>query len=68
VPIVGSVCMDMLTIDVTGLTVAPGDPVVFIGPQGDEEITAREMAATIGGIPWEVLCRLGSRIARRYDK
>ena len=66
VPIVGSVCMDMLTIDVTGLNVAPGDEVVFIGPQGDEEITAREMAATIGGIPWEVLCRLGSRIARKY--
>jgi alanine racemase len=58
--------MDMLTIDVTGLDVSPGDEVVFIGRQGGEEITAREMAATIGGIPWEVLCRLGSRIARRY--
>ncbi len=67
VPIVGSVCMDMLTVDVTGLDVSPGDEVVFIGRQGDEEITAREMAATIGGIPWEILCRLGARIARRYD-
>lgn len=67
VPIVGSVCMDMLMLDVTGLDVSPGDEVVFIGRQRDDEITAREMAATIGGIPWEVLCRLGSRIVRRYS-
>ena len=66
VPIVGSVCMDMITIDVTGLDVSPGDDVVLIGRQGDDEITAREMAATIGTIPWEVVCRLGARIERRY--
>jgi alanine racemase len=66
VPIVGAVCMDMLMIDVTGLDVSPGDEVVFIGRQGDDEITAREMAASIGTIPWEVVCRLGARIERRY--
>ena len=65
-PIVGSVCMDMIMIDVTGLDVAPGDEVVIIGRQGNEEITARETAAAIGAIPWEVVCRLGSRIERRY--
>jgi alanine racemase len=58
--------MDMMMIDVTGLDVSPGDPVVLIGRQGTETITAREMAAAIGAIPWEVLCRLGSRIERRY--
>jgi alanine racemase len=66
VPVVGSVCMDMLMIDVTGLDVSPGDEVVIIGAQGGEEITAREMAAAIGTIPWEVVCRLGSRIERKY--
>jgi alanine racemase len=66
VPIVGSVCMDMITIDVTGLDVSPGDHVVLIGRQDREEITAREVAAAIGTIPWEVLCRLGARIERRY--
>ena len=65
-PIVGSVCMDMIMIDVTGLDVSPGDEVVLIGRQGDETITAREVAATIGTIPWEVVCRLGSRIARTF--
>lgn len=67
VPIVGSVCMDMLTVDVTGLDVSPGDEVVFIGRQNEDEITAREMAAAIGAIPWEIVCRLGSRIERQYE-
>jgi alanine racemase len=66
VPIVGSICMDMLMIDVTGLDLSPGDEVVIIGRQGDQEISAREMAAAIGTIPWEVVCRLGARIERRY--
>ncbi len=34
-PIVGSVCMDMLMADVTGLDVSPGDEVVIIGAQGE---------------------------------
>lgn len=67
VPIVGSVCMDMLTVDVTGLDVSPGDEVVLIGQQEGAEITAREMAASIGAIPWEIVCRLGSRIERQYE-
>jgi alanine racemase len=58
--------MDMSVIDVTGLDVSPGDEVVIIGRQGDDEITARETAAAIGTIPWEVVCRIGARIERRY--
>ena len=69
-PIVGSVCMDMITIDVTGLTgdqaVQTGDEVVIIGPQGNDRIDVREMAATIGTIPYEILCRIGARIERVY--
>ena len=58
--------MDMIMIDVTGTDVSPGDEVTLIGRQGDDEITASEMAAAIGTIPWEVVCRLGARIERRY--
>jgi alanine racemase len=65
---VGSVCMDMVTIDVTGLTAAPGDDVVFIGRQGADEITVADMAAWIGTIPYEVWCRIGSRIKRVYNR
>lgn len=66
-PVVGSVCMDMATIDVTGTDVAPGDEVVIIGEQGTESIGVREMAAAIGTIPYELLCRVGSRIERVYS-
>ena len=66
-PIVGSVCMDMTMIDVTGTDVAPGDEVVIVGEQGRESIGVREVAASIGTIPYELLCRVGSRIERLYS-
>ena len=65
-PIVGSVNMDMLMADVTGLDVSPGDDVVIIGSQGEDRIDVREMASQIGTIPYEILCRIGSRIERVY--
>jgi len=65
-PIVGSICMDMLMADVTGSEVSPGDEVVVIGAQGRDAIDVREMAAAIGTIPWEIVCRVGSRIERVY--
>src|SRR5690606_29073154 len=70
VPIVGAVSMDMITVDVTGLeSVQPGDEVVMLGRQGPEswqQIDAREVAAATGTIPWEIVCRLGTRIERQY--
>ena len=66
-PIVGAVSMDMLTVDVTGLPVQPGDEVVITGRQGDEEITVGEMARWVGTIPYELLCRVGARVARIYQ-
>jgi alanine racemase len=63
-PVVGSVCMDATMLDVTGMDVAPGDEVVIIGEQGSESITVREIAAAIGTIPYELLCRVGARIQR----
>jgi alanine racemase len=65
-PIIGSVCMDMLMANVSGLDVSPGDDVVIIGEQGGDRIGVREMAAQIGTIPYELLCRIGSRIERVY--
>jgi alanine racemase len=70
-PIVGAVSMDMITVDVTSLgDVQPGDEVVLLGRQGSEswqQIDAREIAAALGTIPWEIVCRLGTRIERQYD-
>jgi alanine racemase len=66
-PIVGSVCMDMLMLDVTGFGAAPGDEVVFTGRQGDEEITVAQMARWAGTIPYDLLCRVGHRVERVYS-
>ncbi len=66
VPVIGSVCMDMTTIDVTGLDVSPGDEVVIVGQQEGDDIGIREIAASLGTIPYELLCRVGTRIERQY--
>jgi len=67
-PIVGSVCMDMIMVDVTDLEVHTGDAVVVLGQQDGEVMDVREMASVVGTIPWEVLCRVGTRIERVYDR
>lgn len=66
-PIVGRVCMDMLMVDVTDIPdVRQGGVATFIGPDGDEEIRAEDVAAACGTISHELLCRLDPRVERIY--
>lgn len=66
--IIGLVCMDMVMIDITDIPgVIVGDEVVLIGRQGQEQITATEMATWMGTIPYEVLCSIGPRVPRLYS-
>ena len=68
-PIVGTVSMDNLTIDLgPEPAVEPGDPVVLIGSQGDEEITAEQLAAALGTINYEVTCGISARVPREYRR
>lgn len=61
--IIGRICMDQLTIDVTDIEgVKPGDVVTLIGRDGNESITAEEVADIGGTITNELLCRMGSRL------
>ncbi len=66
VPLAGSVTMDMTLLDVTDTGAELGEEVVLLGRQGDEEVTATELAAHAGTISWEILCHLGLRLPRRY--
>ena len=71
VPVVGAVSMDMIFVDLTDLAAAGeevgvGEEVVLLGRQGEGLITATELAAAAGTIPWELLCLLGLRLPRRY--
>ena len=66
-PIVGRVCMDQTTVDVTAVPgAAPGDPVTFIGRDGDEEIGAEEVAARSFTISYEILSSIPRRVERVY--
>ncbi len=66
-PIVGVVCMDQVMVDVTHISgVKPGDSAVLIGTQGDETISAEDIARLCGTISYEVLTGIGRRIPRIY--
>ena len=66
-PQVGSVCMDQFMIDVTDVPdVAIGDEVILLGRQGNEEITADEMASWTNTISYEVLLEISARVPRVY--
>ena len=64
--IAGRVCMDQIVIDVGDLEVAPGDPVVLFGPGRDGEPTAQDWADAVGTIHYEIVTRIGPRVARVY--
>ncbi len=68
-PIVGRISMDLTLIDVTEVTDAtPGDEVVIIGRQGEQEITAEAIAAQIDTISYEITCGISDRVPRSYTR
>ncbi|WP_201774939.1 serine racemase VanT catalytic subunit [Clostridium aceticum] len=67
VPIIGRICMDQLTIDVTNIpNVEQGDIITIIGEEGKEKITAEEVAGQAVTITNELVSRLGSRLEKIY--
>ncbi len=65
--VAGRVCMDMCMLDVTEVPgVCEGDEVVLIGRQGNERITADDIAGKTGTISYEVLCGISNRVPRIY--
>ncbi|MFH1081441.1 MAG: alanine racemase C-terminal domain-containing protein [Pseudomonadota bacterium] len=67
VPIAGRVSMDICTLGVSHIPgCAVGDEVVLLGAQGNERITAEEIAAKAHSISYEVLCALGKRVPRVF--
>jgi alanine racemase len=65
-PFAGTITMDQALIDVGDAAVTVGDEVVFLGRQGEAEISADEWAERLGTITWEVVCGFGPRLPRRY--
>ena len=66
-PLVGMVSMDAITVDVTDVPgVALGDVATLIGRDGEQVITAEEVAEWSGTISYEVLTSIGTRVERRH--
>jgi alanine racemase len=61
-PTIGSICMDMCMLDVTGIDVKNGDEVIVF----DENLTISTLSAQIDTIPYEILTNISQRVKRVY--
>ena len=67
VPLIGTVSMDNITVDLgDGGAAAVGEEAVLIGRQGGERILAEEVARRLGTINYEVTCGISGRVPRAY--
>ena len=67
-PVRGMISMDQTTVELgpDEPVVKPGDEVVLLGKQGENEITVKEMAEWMGTITYEVYTAISARVERRY--
>ncbi|MBD5214477.1 MAG: bifunctional UDP-N-acetylmuramoyl-tripeptide:D-alanyl-D-alanine ligase/alanine racemase, partial [Bacteroidales bacterium] len=61
-PTVGSICMDVMMIDVTDAPCAVGDRVELFG----NEVPTEEVASSLTTIPYEILTSVSRRVKRVY--
>ncbi len=67
-PVAGTICMDYTMLDVGMIPgAAEGDEVVACGCQGEERITADDLAGQLGTISYEILCNISARVPRIYN-
>lgn len=62
VPTIGSICMDMCMLDVSGLAVKAGDEVIVF----NDQYTIADLAKLIDTIPYEILTNISQRVKRVY--
>ncbi len=68
-PVIGRVCMDQLMVDVTALSnVSVGDEVTILGADGENLITAEEIARLTDTINYEVVCQFQKRVTILHYK
>jgi alanine racemase len=68
VPLVGTVSMDNITVDLGHEPAERGAEAVLIGARGGERILAEEVAARLGTINYEVTCGITARVPRGYER
>jgi len=66
-PILGTVSMDLTTIDLSHTTaLGPGDEVTLLGSEGDASLDAQQIARVAGTISYNILCSISARVRRVY--
>jgi alanine racemase len=66
-PLVGTVCMDMIMVNLgSELHCKTGDEVIFYGEDGDRRISISEVAEKLNTIPYEVTCNVSARVPRKH--
>jgi alanine racemase len=67
VPILGTVSMDLTTIDLSHTdSLGPGDEVTLLGREGQASLDAQQLARLAGTISYAILCGIGARVERIY--
>lgn len=67
VPIVGTVSMDLTTIDITRVPdLKPGDDVTLLGTEGDAKLDAQQIGRVAGTISYNILSSISARVRRVY--
>lgn len=68
-PMVGTVSMDNITVDLgVEADVEPGAPAVLIGAQGEERILCEDVARRLGTINYEITCGISRRVPRLHGR
>jgi len=66
-PIVGTISMDLTTIDLSHTTaLAPGDDVTLLGTEGEASLDAQQIAKVAGTISYNILSSISARVHRVY--
>lgn len=66
-PILGTISMDLTTIDLSHTTaLGPGDDVTLLGAEGEACLDAQQIARTAGTISYNILCSISARVRRVY--
>lgn len=63
-PVIGTICMDMCMVDISGIDAKEGDRAIIFG----EELPVSEVASILGTISYEILTSIGQRVKRVYFK
>ena len=65
-PVVGTIAMDQVVVNIEQDSAYNDDEVILLGEQGDEVITCQDLANWAGTIPYEILTNINTRVPRLY--